>query len=161
MSKTVDVKRLALAGMMAAMVCVLTMFPHIPLGSGYIHLGDGMILLGVMLLGPLGIPAAAIGSMLADLLVYPSYAPVTLAVKALVALVAWLLYRRGHAGRTALAFLAAEAVMVLGYFAYEWFVVPEFAVADILGNVIQGAAGVALGLVFSCVVPRLEAMIKG
>ena len=161
MSKTVDVKRLALAGMMAAMVCVLTIFPHIPLGSGYIHLGDGMILLGVMLLGPLGIPAAAIGSMLADLLVYPSYAPVTLVVKALVALVAWLLYRRGHAGRTVLAFLTAEAVMVLGYFAYEWFVVPEFAVADILGNVMQGAAGVALGLVFSCAVPRLEAMIKG
>ena len=160
MSRTFDVKRLAMTGMMAAMICVLTIFPHSPLGSGYIHLGDGLILLAVMLLGPLGIPAAAIGSMLADLLVYPAYAPVTLVVKALVALVAWLIYRKGSVARTVAAFVAAEAVMVLGYFVYEWFVVPEFAVADILGNLLQGAAGVALGLAFSCVAPRLESVVK-
>ena len=160
MKNDMNVKKLAVTGMMAAMICVLTIFPHIPLGSGYIHLGDGLILLGVMLLGPLGIPAAAIGSMLADLLVYPVYAPVTLVVKGLMSLVAWLIYRKGNVRRMVLACVAAEAVMVLGYFAYEWFAVPEFAVADIPGNLIQGVAGAALGIVFSYVTPRLEKIVK-
>lgn len=160
MKNDMNVKKLAVTGMMAAMICVLTIFPHIPLGSGYIHLGDGLILLGVMLLGPLGIPATAIGSMLADLLVYPVYAPVTLVVKGLMALVAWLIYRKGNVRRMVLACVAAEAVMVLGYFAYEWFAVPEFAVADIPGNLIQGVAGAALGIVFSYVTPRLEKIVK-
>lgn len=160
MKNDMNVKKLAVTGMMAAMICVLTIFPHIPLGSGYIHLGDGLILLGVMLLGPLGIPAAAIGSMLADLLVYPVYAPVTLVVKGLMALAAWLIYRKGNVRRMVLACVAAEAVMVLGYFAYEWFAVPEFAVADIPGNLIQGVAGAALGIVFSYVTPRLEKIVK-
>ena len=160
MKNDMNVKKLAVTGMMAAMICVLTIFPHIPLGSGYIHLGDGLILLGVMLLGPLSIPAAAIGSMLADLLVYPVYAPVTLVVKGLMALVAWLIYRKGNVRRMVLACVAAEAVMVLGYFAYEWFAVPEFAVADIPGNLIQGVAGAALGIVVSYVTPRLEKIVK-
>ncbi len=154
------VKKLAIASVMAAMICVLTIFPHIPLGSGYIHLGDGLILLAVMLLGPLGIPAAAVGSMLADLLVYPVYAPVTLVVKGLMAAVAWLIYRKNDRKRTVLAFIAAEAVMVLGYFVYEWIAVPEFALADIPGNLIQAVAGVCVGLVLTTLVPRLESLTK-
>ncbi len=154
------VKKLAIAGVMAAMICVLTIFPHIPLGSGYIHLGDGLILLAVMLLGPLGIPAAAVGSMLADLLVYPVYAPVTLVVKGLMAAAAWLIYRKNDLRRTVLAFIVAEAVMVLGYFVYEWIAVPEFALADIPGNLIQAVAGVCVGLVLTSIVPRLESLTK-
>ncbi len=154
------VKKLAIAGVMAAMICVLTIFPHIPLGSGYIHLGDGLILLAVMLLGPLGIPAAAVGSMLADLLVYPVYAPVTLVVKGLMAAVAWMIYRKNDRKCTVLAFIAAEAVMVLGYFVYEWIAVPEFALADIPGNLIQAVAGVCVGLVLTTLVPRLESLTK-
>lgn len=84
----------------------------------------------------------------------------TLAVKALVALTAWLVYRRGSVARTIAAFLLAELVMVAGYFAYEWFAVPEYAVVDILGNLIQGAAGVALGLLFSALLPRLERTLR-
>ncbi len=158
--RNASVKKLTLAGVMAAMICVLTIFPHIPLGAGYIHLGDGLILLAVMLLGTFSIPAAAIGSMLADLLVYPVYAPITLVVKGLMAATACLIYRKGDRRRTVLAFIAAEAVMVLGYFVYEWIAVPEFAVADIPGNLIQAVAGVCVGLVLTAVVPRLESLTK-
>ena len=107
-----SVKKLTFTGLMAALICVLTMFPHIPnpAGSGYIHLGDGMILLAAMVVGPLAIPAAAIGSALADLFSgYALYAPATAVIKGLVALIAWLMYRRGHIVRTAVAFLAHEA----------------------------------------------------
>lgn len=161
--KTLSVKKLTFTGLMAALVCVLTMFPHIPIpaGSGYIHLGDGVILLAVMLLGPLAIPAAAIGSMLADLFSgFALYAPATFVIKGLVALIAWLMYRRGSIARTVLAFVLAEAAMVAGYFAFEWFVAREYAVVDILGNTIQGVSGVALGVAFTYAVPQLERALK-
>ncbi|MBQ2954518.1 MAG: ECF transporter S component [Clostridia bacterium] len=161
--KTISVKKLTFTGLMAALVCVLTMFPHIPIpaGSGYIHLGDGVILLAVMLVGPLAIPAAAIGSMLADLFSgFALYAPATFVIKGLVALIAWLMYRRGSIARTVLAFILAEAAMVAGYFTFEWFVAREYAVVDILGNTIQGISGVALGVAFTYAVPQLERALK-
>ncbi len=53
---------------MAALTCIATMIIHIPTpGLGYIHFGDGMVLLSGILLGPLyGSLSAGIGSMLAD-----------------------------------------------------------------------------------------------
>lgn len=157
------VKKLTFTGLMAALICVLTMFPHIPIpaGSGYIHLGDGVILLATMLVGPLAIPAAAIGSMLADLFSgFALYAPATFAIKGLVALIAWLMYRKGNIARTLLAFVVAEIAMVAGYFVFEWFVAREYAVVDILGNTIQGISGVALGVAFTYAVPQLERALK-
>lgn len=161
--RNLSVKKLTFTGLMAALICVLTMFPHIPIpaGSGYIHLGDGMILLAAMVVGPLAIPAAAIGSALADLFSgYALYAPATAVIKGLVALIAWLLFRRGHIGKTLIGFIAAETLMVAGYFAFEWFVAREYAIVDILGNTIQGVSGVALGVAFTYAVPQLERALK-
>lgn len=161
--RKISVKKLTMAGLMAALICVLTMFPHIPIpaGSGYIHLGDGMILLAAMLLGPLAIPAAAVGSMLADIFSgFALYAPATFVIKGLVALVAWLLYHKGNILRTVVAFIAAETAMVAGYFTFEWFVAREYAVVDILGNSIQAISGVALGVAFTYAVPQLERSLK-
>ena len=161
--RNMSVKKLTFTGLMAALICVLTMFPHIPIpaGSGYIHLGDGMILLAVMVVGPLAIPAAAIGSMLADLFAgFALYAPATLVIKAAVALIAWLMYRKGNIARTVLAFTLAEIAMVAGYFAFEWFVAREYAIVDIVGNTIQGISGVALGVAFTYAVPQLEKALK-
>ena len=95
---------------------------------GYIHLGDGMVLICVILLGPgLGAAAAGIGSMLADLFAGAvAYMPGTLVIKALTALVGGWVYHRlaGHASlrtpvRVAIAGIPAELVMVAGYFVYE------------------------------------------
>lgn len=161
--KELSVKKLSMTGLMAALICVLTMFPRIPIpaGAGYIHLGDGMILLAAMLLGPMAIPAAAIGSALADLFSgYALYAPATCLIKGLVALIAYLLYRKGHILQTLIAFVAAEVAMVAGYFIFEWFIAREYAVVDIVGNTIQGASGVALGVAFTYAVPRLEKSLK-
>ena len=62
--------QLALGGMLAALVFVATSFFKLPVSvtQGYIHLGDGFILLGAALLGNTAIVAAALGSALADLL---------------------------------------------------------------------------------------------
>ena len=155
---------MTLCGVLAALVFVLTYFPKVPVPvtGGYVHLGDGAIFLAVLLLGPLGIPAAAIGSGLADLIGgYMLYVIPTVIIKGLVALVAWKLYRKGSWVSAVVAFVLAEAVMVLGYFVFECFTSgAPAAAAAILPNVMQGVAGVVLGLVCVAVTPRMEKMMK-
>ncbi|MBR0368943.1 MAG: ECF transporter S component [Clostridia bacterium] len=152
--KNTSTFRVVLTALFAALVCVATMTIRIPSPTGgYLNLGDGIVLLSAFLLGPVyGTLAAGVGSMLADLLSgYPAYAPGTLAVKALTALLAAQLYRRALAGRgpvlrIAVAGICGELVMALGYFAYTGAVLGYglAAAAEIPGNLAQGAAGVVV-----------------
>ena len=164
MAKKINVKQLTLCGVLAALVFVLTYFPKVPVPvtGGYVHLGDGAIFLAALLLGPLGIPAAAIGSGLADLIGgYMLYVIPTVIIKGLVALVGWKLYKKGSWVSAVVAFVLAEAVMVLGYFVFECFTSgAPAAAAAILPNVVQGVAGVVLGLICVAVTPRMEKMLK-
>lgn len=70
---------------MASMACVATMVIKIPIPAtgGYINLGDSIVLLSGVVLGPLyGGLAAGLGSALADLLGgYVAFAPATLYIK--------------------------------------------------------------------------------
>ncbi len=89
-------KKIVFSALMAALTTAATMVIHIPSAfSGYIHLGDGMVLLSGMLLGPMaGAAAGGIGSMMADLLSgYAFYAPATLIIKALAAFLSGYLYK--------------------------------------------------------------------
>lgn len=144
-------RKLVLAALFAALTTVMTMVIRIPSPmSGYVNLGDCAVLLSAWILGPgLGCAAAGIGSMLADLLGYPLYAPGTLAVKGLMALAAGLLFRRlrreesSHALPALLASGAAgEAVMVAGYFLYEA-ALGLGALANVPFNLVQGVFGLA------------------
>lgn len=120
------------------------------------------IFLSVLLLGPLGIPAAAVGSMLSDLIGgYMVYVLPTFLIKGLVALVAWKLCRKDQPLLALLSFLLAEAVMVLGYFLLEWALYGVASAAAAIGpNVVQGIAGVLIGMLCLLITPRLERVAK-
>ena len=159
-----SIRKLTLGGVMAALVFVMTYVPKIPVPvtGGYIHLGDGMIVLEAMLLGPQSIAAAAVGSALSDLVGgYMAYLIPTAVIKGAVALIAWKLHRRAHWLQTLVAFIIAEAAMVAGYFLFEaaMYGVPA-AIGAVGPNVIQGAGGVAVGMTCRLLVPRLEKVIK-
>ena len=162
--KNLSVKKLTMAGVMAALVFVMTYVPKVPvpITGGYVHLGDGAIFLAALLLGPLGIPAAAIGSGLSDVLGgYMVYAIPTILINGVVALVAWKLWKEGSWLRAALAFVLAEIAMVAGYFAFEAVMFGTAAAWGAVGpNCIQGIAGVALGLVCHALYPRLKQLLK-
>jgi uncharacterized membrane protein len=66
--KKLKTKQLAIAGLMAALTMIGTMIIQIPTPTkGYLHLGDSLVYLSGILLGPLvGALAAGIGSTLAD-----------------------------------------------------------------------------------------------
>lgn len=115
--------------MFAALVCVATMLIHIPTPGtgGYVNLGDGVLLTGAFLMPPwLAVAAAGIGSMLADILAgYMVYAPGTLIVKGVTALIAALIFRgavlekKAPTLRRLIAAIVAEVFMAAGYLLYE------------------------------------------
>lgn len=111
---------------------------------------------------PLGIPAAAVGSMLSDFIGgYMVYVLPTFLIKGLVALVAWKLCRKDQPLLALLSFLLAEAVMVLGYFLLEWALYGVASAAAAIGpNVVQGIAGVLIGMLCLLITPRLERVAK-
>lgn len=60
-----------------------------------------------------------------------------------------------------LSFLLAEAVMVLGYFLLEWALYGVASAAAAIGpNVVQGIAGVLIGMLCLLITPRLERVAK-
>ncbi len=149
------IRNIVMAAMFAALACVATMVIRIPSPlNGYINLGDCIVLLSGFLLSPLyGFLAAGMGSALADVLSgYVIYAPATFVIKGLMALVAYFLHR-ALSKKTAnllsvtISGFAAECVMVIGYFLFEG-VLYGFApsAVNIPANIIQGVAGLALGI---------------
>ena len=148
-------RKMTLAGLFAALSCVMTMVIQIPSPTGYVNLGECMVLLGALVLGPVyGAFAGAIGSALADILLsYAVYAPGTFVIKGGVALIAALL--SGLALRKSgkqnfvmivISCVVAEIWMALGYFVYESVILGYGmpAVQSIPGNLMQGLVGIVL-----------------
>ena len=113
-----NTRKYVLTGLMTALVLCLTFFIRIPVPytSGYIHLGDSMIYLSVLVLGPVyGAFAAGVGSMLADLAGgYPQYALPTLIIKSLMALCMGLVMKSRSRRGTLISMLAS--LLVWGLF---------------------------------------------
>lgn len=142
-------KPLAFTALFAALCCTSTLLITVPLPFGYFNTGDIFVLLAGWCLGPLyGSVAAATGSALADVLAgFALYAPATFIIKGVDALVAYLVWsflkklikKAPDFTARALSAIAGEALMLLGYFAFES-VLYGFggATASLLGNGLQG-----------------------
>jgi len=146
-------QRLALSGTLAALVFAATYWLHFQLpfmSGGYIHLGDGIILLSAALLGYAAAPAAALGSLLADVLLgWVAYAIPTFLIKGGMAVAAVIAMNRRRFFGKALGLVLAETLMVAGYFFVEWFVLGygyAGAWVNVAGNALQGLSGVTLAL---------------
>ena len=159
--------RIILTAMFAAMVCVATIVIQIPSPvGGYVNLGDALVLMSAFLLGPLyGGAAAGIGSALADLITgYAYYAPGTLVIKLLIAVVAALVSRGLAAAmphlkqplRCAIAGVPGEIIMVAGYLFYAWVCLSRGAgaLASVPGNIAQAAAGIVIAAVLTPIVTK-------
>ena len=131
---------IVMTAMMMCLVLVTTYTFKIPTPfQGYVHLGDAMIFLSVLIVGKkYGAVAAAFGSALADLLGgYVAFAPWTFVIKGLMAIVMGLfidamVHRNKASFRIAgvpLIEIIAGLVMVLGY---------GVADAVLAGNIMTG-----------------------
>ena len=148
--------RLTFTALFAAIIMLATMAIAIPVGGGaYINAGDAIIYTASWFLGPWAAVSAGLGSALADLMVPGAaiYAPATLIIKGLMGLVVGLLMKRykDNIWPKIIAMSVGAAIMVLGYFAYEFFgaklldITRLGAVANIPFNLIQAVGGVIIG----------------
>lgn len=188
---TNSTKKWVIAALFAALTCICTMIIKIPTPTGgYIHPGDGMVLLCGIILGPgMGALAAGIGSMLSDLFSgYMVWVPATFIIKALTAMVASVLFRKSSqllsgnkaasTVRVILGGIVGEALMVFGYFLFEIGLNAAsnggFTAAAIAGGIAYSAAGIpanivqgVTGVVIACVllpilsqIPDVRAWIR-
>ncbi len=140
--------RLALSGQLCGATLLLTLISiPLPSGYGYVNLGDaGVFLCAALLPGGLGALAAGLGAALADLILgWAVYAPATLLIKGLTALLAGLALRRAKKAALPLSLLCCLLVP-LGYFLYEAILLTApVAAVNVLPNALQAAIGASLG----------------
>lgn len=159
-----NTRKLIFAALMSALCCVATMIIKIPTPTmGYIHPGDGVVLLAGILLDPVtGGLAAGFGSMLADLFSgYVAYAPATFIIKALTAVIAGSVVHAAQNTRTRsypqwmlpiCGGVVAELFMAAGYFFFEIFMMAittgdGLKQASLLGGIASAASGVPFNLI--------------
>ena len=162
--KTNKTLKLVVTSLMAAMACVATMIIKIPITAtgGYINLGDCIVLLSGVVLGPLyGGLAAGIGSSLADIFSgYVVYAPATFVIKSLMAVVVGIFVKRPSAKifpTILISEIISEIIMVAGYFLFEATIMGYGvgAAAALPGNTIQGIVGVIISMLLIPTIKKL------
>jgi uncharacterized membrane protein len=151
---------LALLAIMTALATIMTLVIQIPYPgtSGYFNFGDTMVMLGGLLLGPVGgFFAGGVGSALADVISgWTFYAPITLVVKGLEGMAVGYLGSRvmGSARVNKLDILAVivgAVIMLTGYFIAQVFLfglaaaIGELVTVNLAQVVIGGAVTLLIG----------------
>ena len=152
-------KTMSLTALFAALILVSTAYAKIPIGFGYVHVGDIFVMTGAFFLPPVyAVLSAAIGSMLADLIAgYVIYMPVTFFVNGLMAFICCLSYYKNFKFVRLLAgTVAASVVMLAGYFVFEGF---YYGWAGAIGNIplslIQPAVSVPCAVLLTLALSRI------
>jgi len=118
---------MALLAVLTALTTTVTVAVVIPFPttSGYLNIGDTIVMISGLLLGPIGgLIAGGVGSAMADIIVAPQYAPITLVVKGCEGLVVGLISRSKRPAkriqiRDIVALVCGAIVMLAGYFIAE------------------------------------------
>lgn len=155
------IRKIVFTALFASLVFVGSVAVHIhvpvPTIAGCVTLGDCIVLVGGILLGPLyGGLAAGLGSAMADLMYeHLVYVPASFVIKMLMAVAAYGVYRvlskDVHSYGSVplcIAAVAGELVMVGGYLLYET-VLFSFgaALAGLFAHILQGCIGALLAVI--------------
>jgi len=80
-NSAINIALLAIMTALATIATLVLIIPY-PITNGYFNLGDTIVMLGGFILGPVGgFIVGGVGSALADMIVAPIYAPITLFAK--------------------------------------------------------------------------------
>ena len=160
---------IVLTALFMALTMVGTMFITVPLPTGYANLGDAFVLIAVFVLGPFwGTIAGGVGSCLADLFGWITYAPGTLIIKSLMAITAYYIYlalkksTKKEMLSQIVAGIVGAVVMAVGYFIYEtlFFVTAGVAIVSLPYNLMQGALGMAVAVMVMRVIKATKIIEK-
>lgn len=164
---TNKINTIVMTGLMMCLVMVATMFIKIPVPftQGYVHLGDSMIFLSVLVLGKkYGSIAAGVGSALGDVIGgYAFYAPWTLIIKLLMAFIMGAFVEhmekagrhksetRGISAAEIVGMFLAGLEMAAGYYTVESIMYgnPMTPLASVPWNIGQFIVGMVIAVVLA------------
>jgi uncharacterized membrane protein len=169
MQKGISIKKynvttfqIAVATIFAALVATVTLVTALlpTANGGYLNFGD-TIIYSAALLGPFVGLIAGAGASIADIVVSPYYAPITLIIKAIEGLLVGYLIKKLDKKIKNLTLCASIAIliggseMVTGYFIYETFMFGySVALTGVPLNIIQMLSGLIIA------VPIIHAMLR-
>ena len=149
-------------------VSTIVLIVPFPTTAGYFNLGDVLVMISGFLLGPLGgFIAGGGGSAIADLIVAPQYAPITLVVKGLEGMLVGLLsaksFKETRVSRwDVFGVILASITMMLGYLLGEIYLLEYSfgaALAELLTvNSIQVTVGSVITLMIG---PGIRNYMRG
>lgn len=150
-AQPINIRRITLTALMAALIFVLTWIPRVPVPGpgGYVHLGDAGVTFAACAFGPwVAMASGGLGTSLADLVGFPQWAIFSLFVHGFQGAVLGMIFRRGlNWVRAILATLVSVVIVTAGYFV-AGFILDGLAVAitEIPFNVIQALSGSVIGI---------------
>ncbi len=150
-----------LTAVFGAMIFVMTAVLHIPVASGYVHLGDALLYISALLLDmPWALVAGALGEGLADVASgFAAYAPATVLIKLLIALCFAFAKKKSDkllSLSSALMTLPAAVITVGGYFLADLVISREYAFVDIPGNLIQSSASAVIFIIIAAALDKVH-----
>lgn len=160
--------KIVFTALFMALCCAATLISiPSPASNGYLNLGDCLVILSGWTLGPVyGFLAGGVGSAISDLVLgYAAYAPATLVIKGLMALVAYFafnalskLFRNKPVLPRIISGVFSEIIMVGGYFLYDSLLAGSFipALPGIPGNTVQGLFGIAVSTVIAGILGKTK-----
>lgn len=157
--------RLVLSAMLMCLIMIAILFVRIPIPftQGYVHLGDAVILLAVLVLGwKYGAITAAVGAMMGDIIGgFAAWAPWTFAIKGILAIILGvalnMVYKKENVTKgkiltvEIIAMIIAGAFMVAAYYVAEGIMYGNWVVplAGIPWNIGQFAIGMVIALILA------------
>ncbi len=149
--------KIAASAIFAGLVAVATLLLVVPIPatSGYFNLGETIIFVAALLLGPVIGMAAGAGASIADVLVAAQFAPGTFTIKAIEGFLVGFLFRKINRKINNITISASIAIaiggleMVAGYFLYETLALGypfALALAEVPFNIVQMLVGLVVAV---------------
>jgi uncharacterized membrane protein len=157
--------KIAAAAIFAALVAVATLLFAVPIPAttGYFNLGETLIYIAALLLGPFVGATAGAGATVADILVAPVFAPGTFTIKTIEGFLVGYLNKKLNKKIKSITLCATIAIiiggfeMVAGYFVYETLILgypAELALVEVPFNIVQMLIGLSIAI------PIMHAVMK-
>lgn len=171
-------KQLVITALMTALVFLAASVIKIPTIGGFIHIGDCMVFLSVMILGKKrGALSSGLGMFLVDITSgYYIWAPFTFIIKFFMAYISGAIIEKINKGEEIIrfehkyigAFICGGLFMIIGYFIAGALIAGFFtnsvgliqglmvSAKDIIGNILQVTVGIALVIPLSAIVLKAK-----
>lgn len=152
-SMKIETKDLTKLAIMSSLICIFTYFFKIPTITGYTHLGDSMVFIGVLILGwKKGAIAGGLGAGLADFIGgYMQWVVPTFFIKVFMAIIMGLITEKLFPKLKYGWMIGAVTGGIFQIVAYALFKLPLFGVgyaaAGLPGDIIQTIAGLLVAFI--------------